>query len=157
MSFINDLHTFLLNKNITISVAESCTAGLIGSSLTTLPGSSKYFLGGVIAYNNIIKTNILGVSQELISQKTEVSKDVAQQMAKNVCLKFNSNYSISTTGYAGPSSAESQQLGTVFIAVSNGIETLSEKFIFTGNRREVIDKSTCKAIEFLYSYIKKHF
>tara|TARA_B100000902_G_C27071785_1_gene794398 strand:+ start:259 stop:732 length:474 start_codon:yes stop_codon:yes gene_type:complete len=157
MSFVEDLHTFLLNKNITISVAESCTAGLIGSSLTTLPGSSKYFLGGVIAYNNVIKTNILGVSQELISQKTEVSKEVAQQMAKNICLKFNSNYSLSTTGYAGPSSVGSQKVGTVFIAVSNGIETLSEKFIFKGNRREVIDKSTYQAIEFLYSYIKKHF
>ena len=92
----------LLNRKETIAVAESCTGGGIGSKLTKIPGSSKIFHGGVIAYNNSIKQRILGVPEELINTYGAVSKQVVESMAEGVQKKFKVNWAISVSGIAGP-------------------------------------------------------
>jgi len=93
----------LLKRKETIAVAESCTGGGIGYQLTKIPGSSKIFHGGVIAYNNSIKQRILGVPEELINIHGAVSKPVVESMAKGVQKKFKVNWAISVSGVAGPS------------------------------------------------------
>ena len=103
MDIIKQLHDLCIAENISISVAESCTSGLIASKITSISGSSAYFKGGIIAYQNEIKVNVLSVSQRLIDEKTEVSSEVVEQMALNVQDKFNSDFSVATSGYAGPS------------------------------------------------------
>ena len=94
MDIIKQLHDLCIAENISISVAESCTSGLIASKITSISGSSAYFKGGIIAYQNEIKVNVLSVSKRLIDEKTEVSSEVVEQMALNVQDKFNSDFSV---------------------------------------------------------------
>ena len=94
MDIIKQLHDLCIAENISISVAESCTSGLIASKITSISGSSAYFKGGIIAYQNEIKVNFLSVSQRMIDEKTEVSSEVVEQMALNVQDKFNSDFSL---------------------------------------------------------------
>ena len=97
--------------NLKLSVAESCSAGGVSSKICSVPGSSDYFLGGIIAYSNQIKIRDLGVSEESIQNFTEVSKEVAVQMSEGIDKKFNSDFSVSTTGYAGPTG---RNVGKIF-------------------------------------------
>ena len=131
MLSLNNLHQLCIEKGVSIAVAESCTAGLIASKLTTLPGSSSYFNGGVVAYHNKIKTKILGVRQSIIDEKTEVSVEVVNQMAKSVLEKFDANFAIATTGYAGPSGGTNKNpIGTVFIAIASVVGIVVNRFVF---------------------------
>lgn len=93
---------YLRQSGKTISVAESCTAGMLGAELTKYAGSSTYFAGGIIAYSNSVKTNILNVVQKIIDEFGAVSKETALEMAKNVRIQFNSDIGLSITGIAGP-------------------------------------------------------
>ena len=117
MSVIKQLQELCLLHDINIAVSESCTAGLVASNITSISGSSKYFKGGIIAYQNEIKIKILGVSKELIAEKTEVSAEVVKKMAYNTLSHFDVDFSIATSGYAGPSGGTSiNSVGTIFIA-----------------------------------------
>ena len=98
------MHDLLIESSFTLSVAESCSSGLIASELTSIAGSSSYFRGGIIAYNDEIKVNILGINNDTIIKESSVSTIVAELMAKNVAKKFKTDFAISTTGYASPSS-----------------------------------------------------
>ena len=153
---LNILHDLCLSKGVSIAVAESCTSGLIASKLTTFSGSSSYFKGGVIAYQNEIKVNILGVSQLLIDQKTEVSAEVVEQMSKSVFEKFNVDFSVATSGYAGPTGGTiNNPIGTVFIAVSSYRSAEVERFVFSGDRQSIVNQATESALKLLYSAVKK--
>lgn len=156
MSLLNNLQQLCIEKGVSIAVAESCTAGLIASKLTTLPGSSSYFNGGVVAYQNEIKTKILGVSQSIIDEKTEVSVEVVNQMAKSVLEKFDANFAIATTGYAGPSGGTNKNpIGTVFIAIASVVGVVVNRFVFLGNRQSVVNQASESALSLLYNEIKK--
>ena len=156
MSLIDDLHQICIEKGVSISVAESCTSGLIASKLTRKSGSSTFFKGGVVAYQNEIKINILGVNQLLIDAKTEVNEDVVNQMAEGVRKSFLADYSIAISGYAGPSGGTNNNpIGTVFIAISNASGVDVERFIFSGNRQSVVNQSSEKSLSLLYDAIKK--
>ena len=156
MSFLNNLQQLCIEKGVSIAVAESCTAGLIASKLTTLPGSSSYFNGGVVAYQNEIKTKILGVSQSIIDEKTEVSVEVVNQMAKSVLEKFDANFAIATTGYAGPSGGTNKNpIGTVFIAIASVVGVVVSRFVFLGDRQSVVNQASESALSLLYNEIKK--
>ncbi|MBT4881251.1 MAG: CinA family protein [Flavobacteriales bacterium] len=156
MSLLDDLHQICIEKGVSIAVAESCTSGLIASKLSQKPGSSTFFKGGVVAYQNEIKANVLGVSQLVIDKKTEVSSEVVTQMAEGVKKSFSSDYSVATTGYAGPTGeANNNPIGTVFIAISNSVNTKVERFVFSGDRQSVVNQSSEKSLELLYSAIKK--
>ena len=156
MLLLNNLQQLCIEKGVSIAVAESCTAGLIASKLTTLPGSSSYFNGGVVAYQNEIKTKILGVSQSIIDEKTEVSVEVVNQMAKRVLEKFDANFAIATTGYAGPAGGTNKNpIGTVFIAIASVVGVVVNRFVFLGNRQSVVNQASESALSLLYNEIKK--
>ena len=156
MLSLNTLHQLCIEKGVSIAVAESCTAGLIASKLTTLPGSSSYFNGGVVAYQNEIKIKILGVSQSIIDEKTEVSVEVVNQMAKSVLEKFDANFAIATTGYAGPAGGTNKNpIGTVFIAIASVVEVVVNRFVFLGDRQSVVNQASETALSLLYNEIKK--
>jgi PncC family amidohydrolase len=156
MSLLDDLHQICIEKGVSIAVAESCTSGLIASKLSQKSGSSTFFKGGVVAYQNEIKTNILGVSQLVIDAKTEVSAEVVSQMAEGVRKSFLADYSIATSGYAGPTGGTiNNPIGTVFIAIANSVSTKVERFIFSGDRQSVVNQASEKSLELLYNSIKK--
>jgi PncC family amidohydrolase len=156
MSLLNNLQQLCIEKGVSIAVAESCTAGFIASKLTALPGSSSYFNGGVVAYQNEIKTKILGVSQSIIDEKTEVSVEVVNQMAKSVLEKFDANFAIATTGYAGPAGGTNKNpIGTVFIAIASVVGVVVNRFVFLGDRQSVVNQASESALSLLYNEIKK--
>lgn len=156
MSAIKQLQELCLLHDISIAVAESCTAGLVASNITSISGSSKYFRGGIIAYQNEIKIKILGVSEEVITEKTEVCAEVAKKMAYNTLSYFDVDFSIATSGYAGPSGGTSENpVGTVFIAVANQSNIVVKRYSFTGDRQRITNQATKQAILLLLSEIKK--
>tara|TARA_B100000767_G_scaffold259744_1_gene269757 strand:- start:224 stop:694 length:471 start_codon:yes stop_codon:yes gene_type:complete len=156
MSLLNNLQELCIEKRITVAVAESCTAGLIASKLTALSGSSSFFKGGVVAYQNEIKTKILGVSQLVIAEKTEVSAEVVNLMAESVLEKFNSDFAVATSGYAGPDGGTNKNpIGTVFIAIASEEGVVVSRLIFSGNRQSVVNQSSESALSLLFAEIKK--
>jgi len=151
------IHDFFNNNNYSLSVAESCSGGAISSKITSFAGSSSYFKGAIIAYNNEIKESFLDINHKLIEELTSVSNEVAQKMSKNIAQKFNSDFSISTTGYAGPSGGDVKNpLGTVFISINTAENNIVSKYLFSGDRELIITQVRNKAFEMLYEEIKKH-
>lgn len=115
----------LLERSLTIAVAESCTGGYVASRLTDVPGSSAYLLGGIVAYSNELKTSLLGVNPDILSREGAVSQEVASEMARGVRLALKADIGVSTTGVAGPSGGTPEKpVGTVWIGYSdeNGTE-----------------------------------
>lgn len=126
----------LAEKNKTLSTAESCTGGLLASLITDISGSSKYFLGGVNAYSNESKVNILNVSNDLLVSKGAVSEETALQMAVNARKIFSSDYSLSITGIAGPEGgSEEKPVGLVYIGFASPEKQYTKQFLF-GQRRD---------------------
>lgn len=153
---LESLHDLCVSKGISVAVAESCTSGLIASKLTLRSGSSAFFKGGIIAYQNDIKIKILGVDEQAILQYTEVSTEVVKQMAKGIRKNFSADYSIATSGYAGPSGGTNNNpIGTVFIAISSASGVDVERFIFSGDRQSIVNQVSEKAVRVLYDAIKK--
>ena len=112
------LHDLLISKNLTISTAESCTGGELSHLITSVSGSSNYFLGGICTYQTQKKTEILGVLEDLIKEKTVVSEEVAQAMSLGCQKLFKTDIALSTTGVAGPNSDEFEsEIGTVFYSI----------------------------------------
>ena len=112
------LHDLLISKNLTISTAESCTGGELSHLITSVSGSSNYFLGGICTYQTQKKSEILGVSEDLIKEKTVVSEEVAQAMSLGCQTLFKTDIALSTTGVAGPNSDEFEsEIGTVFYSI----------------------------------------
>ena len=156
MSLLDDLHQICLDKKVSIAVAESCTSGLIASKLTLKSGSSAFFKGGVVAYQNEIKVNVLGVDKQVILKHTEVSAEVVVEMAEGVRKSFLTDFSIATSGYAGPSGGTNNNpIGTVFIAVSSFDSEVVEKFVFIGDRQCIVNQAAEKSLELLYQVVKK--
>ncbi|MEC7877466.1 MAG: competence/damage-inducible protein A [Bacteroidota bacterium] len=127
----------LIKNKKTLSIAESCSGGYLSHLVTSIPGSSKYFSGSIVAYSNNIKINNLNVNKKNIEKFGAVSKEVVEEMATNVRKKFNSSIGISTSGIAGPSGGtEKKPVGTVWIGYSDKNKTLSKKLLLT-NRRDI--------------------
>lgn len=140
----------------TLAIAESCTGGSIAQSITENAGASKYFKGSIVSYATESKINLLGISEDLINAHSVVSKEIAEAMAKSVLQLFDADYSISTTGNAGPSKGDADaEVGTVWIAIANKEAVYSEVFNFGNHREKVIKKATNKAFEMLQKEISK--
>ena len=108
----------LIQNNLTVSTAESCTSGLLASRLTDVPGSSKYFKGGSVCYSNELKINDIGVDKDLIERYGAVSEEVAESLAKNIAQKNNTDIGIGITGIAGPDGGtEKKPVGLVFVGI----------------------------------------
>ena len=149
------VHDKFIKSNFTLSVAESCSSGIIASELTSNAGSSKYFSGGIIAYSDKIKQDILDIDKEIIKKQSSVCSDVAKLMVENVAKKFSSDFSISTTGYASPSNDKNITVGKVFIGIKTPHSLFVEEFLFSGDRKIIIQQVKDKALELLLNEIKK--
>ena len=149
------VHDKFIKSNFTLSVAESCSSGIIASELTSNAGSSKYFSGGIIAYSDKIKQDILDIDKEIIKKQSSVCSDVAKLMVENVAKKFSSDFSISTTGYASPSNDKNITAGKVFIGIKTPYSLFVEEFLFSGDRKIIIQQVKDKALELLLNEIKK--
>ena len=149
------VHDKFIKSDFTLSVAESCSSGIIASELTSNAGSSKYFSGGIIAYSDKIKQDILDIDKEIIKKQSSVCSDVAKLMVENVAKKFSSDFSISTTGYASPSNDNNITVGKVFIGIKTPNSLFVEEFLFSGDRKIIIQQVKDKALELLLNEIKK--
>lgn len=144
-------------KKVTLSTAESCTGGKISQLITAVAGASAYFYGGITAYSNQIKTDVLKVNSDLIDEFSVVSAAVAKEMALNCKSIFKTDYAIATTGNAGPTKGESDaELGTVFIAIATPNEVFVEEFNFGQPREKVVYRAVNTAFEMLYKEISKN-
>ena len=144
----------LITSGKTIATAESCTGGNIAHNITLLAGSSQYFLGGIVSYANKVKMNVLGVSKEDLDKHGAVSQAVVETMATGACKTIGSNYSVATSGIAGPGGgSEEKPVGTVWMAVSDGEKVVSKKWNFDGSREEIIEKATKTAIFMLLEIV----
>jgi len=144
------IHSLLLKRHKTIAVAESCTGGLLASIITRNPGSSKYFILGVVTYSNTAKAKILGIPKALIAKKGAVSKEVAILLAQKVRKVAKTDLGIGITGIAGPGGAIPQKpVGTVYICVASDKRFICRKFKFSGTRTAIQKKSALKALELL--------
>jgi PncC family amidohydrolase len=145
---------FLRKKGWTLSIAESCTGGLICDRITDVSGSSDYFTGGMVNYSNESKTKHLGVPSSDIKKYGAVSPQVARKMAQGVQKAFGTTFGLSTTGVAGPTGGTKRSpVGRVFIGVAKGRRTWVEKLDLKGTRREIREKATEKALQFFYGKI----
>jgi nicotinamide-nucleotide amidase len=147
----------LSEKYLTLATAESCTGGKIAQLISAVPGASACFKGGIVAYSNQIKIDVLKVNSDTIRQFSVVSKEVAKEMALNCRSIFNTDYAIATTGNAGPTKGNSEaEIGTVFIAIATPNEVFVEEFNFGQPREKVIDRAVNKALEWLNKEISKN-
>ncbi len=147
----------LIEKGQTLAVAESCTGGNIAKRITSVPGASRYFIGGIVAYNKMIKIEELQVDEKTIAENSIVSAQVAEAMAKGIQQKYHSDYAIATTGNAGPTTDDTDKtVGTVFIAIATPTTIFSEEFFFGKPREKVIGRATNKALELLRKEILKN-
>ena len=142
---INKLHKKMIKKNITISVAESCTGGLLSSKFTQLSGSSKYFKMGLITYSNNAKINILNVNKKIIDRYGAVSQECCKSMVENLSKLSKSKINISITGVAGPKGGTKvKPVGLVFIGIKKGNKILIIKNLFGKKKRSIVQNNTVK-------------
>ena len=144
------IRQLLEKKGKYLAIAESCTGGEIVTKFTKVPGASNSFKGGVVTYATRSKEEILNVPHAMIEEHSVVSKNVAEEMAKNAKQIFNADYAISTTGNAGPEKGDSDaEVGTVFIGIATPEKVFSEEFKFGRSRDQVVNKTVNKALELL--------
>jgi nicotinamide-nucleotide amidase len=151
------LGKLLTQQKQTIATAESCTGGKIAAVLSSVAGASAYFKGSVVSYATEAKTNVLGISEEVIKTHSVVSAEVAKAMALSIQKMMQTDYAIATTGNAGPSKGDSNaEIGTVFIALATPNEVQVHEFNFGQPREKVLDRTVNKSLELLQKEILKN-
>ena len=150
------VHDIMCKRGLTLATAESCTGGTIASRFTAMAGASAYFLGGVVAYANEAKRDILGVNYDDIMEHGAVSESVARQMAEGVRRITGADYAIATTGIAGPTGgSEAKPVGTVWMAVATPHHTVAMMRASGSDRGQIINRASAYAIEMLYKELKE--
>jgi len=138
----------------TLAVAESCTGGKVGDLITDVPGSSEYFLGGVVSYSNDAKVKLLGVDEGTLRSKGAVSEEVAIQMAQGVRKAMGATYGVGITGIAGPTGGSREKpVGLVYIAVSSSERATCERHVFQGSRMEIKSAAAHQALRMLLYFV----
>ena len=146
---------FLKNKQLTIATAESCTGGFLAHRFTSVPGSSEYYIGSVVAYHNDIKKIALGVKAETLKNHGAISEQTAIEMAEAIKNKFGVDIGISTTGIAGPDGGtEEKPVGTIWMAISFGKTTKTRKIQLPGTRMFNIEYTAINALNFIRQTIQ---
>ena len=139
-------------KGIHVVTAESFTSGRIASTLSSVSGSSAYFLGGYVTYATAMKSSVLGVSKDLIEAHSVVSAEVACAMAEGARLKSGADLAIASTGNAGPTKGDSEaEVGQIYLAISTSDKTEAHLFSMGTHRERVIGRSVSKALELIYN------
>ena len=149
------LVSLLRSRNLTITTAESCTGGRIAAAITAVPGSSHVFPGGIVSYCDRVKHQLLGVPEDMLEQYTAVSETVARAMAQGASQQLGTNLALSATGLAGPEGDGVQPVGTVFLGLYAGGETYCEHHVFTGDRAQIQERATRRALEMALEWLEK--
>ncbi len=146
----------LINEKVKISIAESCTGGMLSSAVTSVSGSSKVFNLGLVTYSNISKIKVLKVSKRTIKKYGAVSEQVSKEMAKNVSKIGKTKISISITGIAGPRGGTNKKpVGLVYITVKKGNKITTKKYLFKNKGRAYIQKNTVnKSLNLILDILK---
>ena len=146
----------LKNKKIKISFAESCTGGMLSSTITSVSGSSKVFNLGLVTYSNESKIKVLKISKKVIRKYGAVSEQVCKAMVKNISKISKTNMSVSVTGIAGPSGGSKKKpVGLVYIGIKKGNKTLVKKYLFRKKKRIFIQRAAVnKALNLILDFLK---
>ena len=145
----------MTSKGLKLSLAESCTGGMIASEITDLSGSSEFFLGSAVTYSNESKENILGVSRSSLIEFGAVSESVAKEMALGSLKAYGSDIAGSVTGIAGPNGGTPQKpVGTVWMAVTDGKRTVAYENHFEGSRKDIREQTVRVLIEHLIEFVQ---
>lgn len=145
----------LAARGLTVALAESFTAGGMGAALTTIPGSSRYFLGGVVAYSNRAKQEFLGVSPSTLERVGAVSAEVAEEMAAGARARFGADLALSSTGIAGPDGGSTEKpVGLCHLGIATAEGTRSVRYVFGGSRAEVTGRAVFYALDLLRRHLQ---
>lgn len=146
----------VLNKNgLTLCAAESCTGGLIGATITSVPGASSFFVGSAVTYSNEAKERLLKVPRGILFAYGAVSSQTARCMSEGAVSLYGADVSVAVTGIAGPGGAtETKPVGLVYISVSNGVDTQVSRFVFSGDRDEVRRQTVCNALRMVREFVE---
>jgi len=156
-SLAKELGKLLCARNLTLAVAESCTGGMIGAAITSISGSSEYFLGGVIAYSNEIKTKVLGVGPGILLSKGAVSAESVAAMARGAQRLLGAHCAISISGVAGPGGGTKlKPVGLVYVGIAAGKIVRTFRYRFEGNRQAVRRQATVAALKRMIEAVKKN-
>lgn len=133
------IQKFMIENNLTVSTAESLTGGMLASAFVDNTGSSAFFNGGIVAYQDRIKNEVLCVSYNILNdpERGTVSEDCARWMAENARSVFHSDWGLSTTGFAGPSGEPGKPVGLVYMGITNGSRSTVISRIFNGDRKTI--------------------
>ncbi|MFQ5872768.1 MAG: CinA family protein [Dehalococcoidia bacterium] len=146
-----EIASLLKARQLTVSVAEACTAGLVAYRLTSIPGSSRYFIGGVLAYSNTVKLQLLKVPRKVLEREGSVSEATARAMAQGVRQLLDTDMGVSTTGITGPGGGTPERpVGLFFVAVAGpGDQVRCERHLFDGERISNKERASLAALELL--------
>jgi nicotinamide-nucleotide amidase len=150
VSLEESLGTLLKERGLTVATAESCTGGNVAHLITSVAGSSKYFIGSLVAYQNKVKTEQLNVDENIINHKGAVCREVVEQMARATLERFGSDTAIAISGIAGPEGGTVEKaVGTTWISVAYHKRVYSKKYLFGGSRDRIIDQASYTALQLL--------
>ena len=148
--------SLLVEERKTLAVAESCTGGFVSHTITSVPGSSRYFKGGVVAYSNALKTNLLGVPEETLAAHGAVSEETIRAMAEGVRERLQADFGIATSGIAGPDGGTPEKpVGTVWVAVADEQQIITKKLTLSKDRLVNIQRSTVVVLDMLRQAVRK--
>ncbi len=149
-----ELASLIKREKISLSVAESLTGGLICERISSFPGASEYFAGGIVCYTNRIKVTELNVPASIIAKEGPVNRQVAEILAENIRKRFRTTLGLSATGVAGPSTVTPPKpIGLTYIAISGENGGLCKEFNFQGSRKEIREKAAQAALGLLWMYL----
>ena len=150
-----EISQLLWESEKTVATAESCTGGRVAEAIIAVPGASKYFKGGIICYVNEVKENLLGVSHELLEEKTAVCEEVAVAIVKGACKALNTDYAIAATGIAGPGGGSKEiPVGTIWLACGSADKVMTCKVEEDHGRDINLAIATNKAIQMFCDFLK---
>ncbi len=154
-SLLQSIAAALAANKQTLATAESCTGGLVGAAATSLPGSSAWYLGGVVAYSNALKTRLLGVDPDLLAAHGAVSLETARAMAEGARGRTGADFAVSLTGIAGPDGGTKEKpVGLVYVAVAAPHGTAAFKHRFSGSRAEIRNAAAEAALRHLLAALQ---
>lgn len=151
-----EISELLWEKEKTLATAESCTGGRIAEAVIAVPGASKYFKGGIICYVNEVKERLLGVSHDLLEEKTAVCEEVAVEMVKGACATLDTDYAIAATGFAGPGGGTKEiPVGTIWLACGTKDKVITRKVEEDHGRDINLAIATNVAIQLFRDFLKQ--
>jgi nicotinamide-nucleotide amidase len=151
-----EISELLWDMEKTVGTAESCTGGRIAEALIAVPGASKYFKGGIISYVNEVKESLLGVSHEVLEEKTAVCEEVAIAMVQGACRTLGTDYAVAATGFAGPTGGTKEiPVGTIWLACGNADRVSTVKVEEDHGRDINLAIATNRAMQLFLEYLKE--